>query len=184
MRTYISFLRGINVGGHHKILMADLQKIYQNLALLEVKTYIQSGNVVFKVLENDNRTVKQLEQEIENAIKEKYQFEIAVIIRTVEELRKVAQENPFLQEDRDKNQLLVMFLQAKPTTESLEKLDSIDKNKFIPDEFLCIDKEIYLYCPKGYGTTKLTNNLFETKLKNIATTRNIKTVQIMLDLAL
>lgn len=180
MRTYISFLRGINVGGHHKILMADLQKLYQNLALLEVKTYIQSGNVVFKVLDNENRTVNQLEQEIENAIKEKYQFEIAVIIRTVEELQKVAQENPFLGEGRDKDQLLVMFLKNQPL---IEKLNIIDKNKFIPDDFLCIDKEIYLYCPNGYGKTKLTNNLFETKLKNIATTRNIKTVQIMLDLA-
>ncbi|MCZ2845162.1 MAG: DUF1697 domain-containing protein, partial [Candidatus Bathyarchaeota archaeon] len=105
MKTYISMFRGINVSGQKKIKMHELKTLYQSLDLKEVKTYIQSGNVVFRC---PNTNSKELKDQIERKIKESFGFNIAVLIRTKDEFGKVIERNPFLKKDVTK--LHVTFL--------------------------------------------------------------------------
>ena len=172
METYISILRGINVSGQKKILMADLKTLYENLQFKNVKTYIQSGNVVFKSEKKlaDTETAKRIEE----AIQKEYGFHVPVIIRSHKELDKVIASNPFSSEKNiDLKKLHVTFLSEFPSKEKLQELKSVD---FSPDEFTIQGKEIYLHIPVSYGETKLSNSFFEKKLKVTATTRNWNTV--------
>jgi len=179
MQTFISILRGINVSGQKKILMADLKKLYESLKFSEVKTYIQSGNVVF---ESDSKISDiQLARKIEKAISTKYKFEVPVIIRTKEELEKILSQNSFTKEKSiDLKKLHVTFLSETPDREKMEQIKEVD---FSPDQFIIKGKEIYLHIPNSYGETKLSNKFFENKLKVSATTRNWNTVNKLLELA-
>lgn len=179
MQTFIAILRGINVSGQKKILMADLKELYENLKFREVKTYIQSGNVVFK---SDSKLSDiQLAKKIEKEISAKYNFEVPVIIRTKEELKNIIDQNPFIKEkDIDLKKLHITFLSESPVEEKVESIKSTD---FLPDKFSIDGKEIYLHIPESYGETKLSNKFFENKLKVSATTRNWNTVNKLFELA-
>jgi uncharacterized protein (DUF1697 family) len=179
METYISILRGINVGGQKKIQMTDLKLLYEGLELAEIITYIQSGNVIFKTDKNCN--TKELADRIEQAIEAKYDFTVPVILRAVKEIENTLAVNPFLKENNiDFDKLHVTFLADKPSKENLGNLKNFD---YSPDKFIIDGMEIFLYCPNGYGITKLSNNFFENKLKVRATTRNWKTVNKLFELA-
>ena len=178
METYISILRGINVSGHKKIQMDDLKALFENLKFKNVTTYIQSGNVIFKASKQCDEV---LTKKIEDAIYSKYNFEVPVINRSVEEVRNIIAANPLLKDSNiDAEKLHVTFLEEVP---GKTKVDSIKNIDYSPDKFIIIGKEIFLYCPDGYGITKLSNNFFENKLKVSATTRNWKTVNKLLELA-
>lgn len=178
METYISILRGINVSGHKKIQMDDLKALFENLKFKTVTTYIQSGNVIFKASKQRDEV---LAKKIEEAIYSKYNFEVPAIIRSVQEMRNIIAVNPLLKESNiDAEKLHVTFLEEVPDK---TKVDSIKSSGYSPDKFIIIGKEIFLYCPNGYGITKLSNNFFENKLKVSATTRNWKTVNKLLELA-
>jgi len=178
MQTFISILRGINVSGQKKILMADLKTLYEKLKFKEVTTYIQSGNVAFKG-EEKWKDIK-LAQKIEGAIFKKYNFQVPVIIRSKEELKKIISSNPFLKEKNiDTKKLHVTFLSEIPAKTNVESIEDID---FSPDIFILNGKEIYLHIPVSYGETKLSNNFFENKLKVKATTRNWNTVNKLLEM--
>lgn len=177
--TYISILRGINVG-NKQIKMADLQKLYEDLGFENITTYIQSGNVIFSVKESigDSKVAEQIEKKIAD----QYPFEVPVIVRTVEEWQAGIDANPFLKrQDVEPDKLHVTFLAEAPGRESLEKIAGYD---YPPDEFEIVGKEVYLRCPNGYGRTKLSNTFFESKLKVTATTRNWKTVKKLLELVM
>jgi uncharacterized protein (DUF1697 family) len=172
MTTYISILRGINVGGQRKILMADLKTLYENLGFKEVVTYIQSGNVIFKT-ENLMDCI-DLTQKIEKVIAENYPFTVPVLVRTQTEWHNVLISNPFLNDNAfDLEKLYVTFLDSLPNEVLLDKIKNLD---FAPEQFIILSKQVYLYT-SDYGNTKLSNNFFEKKLKVRATTRNWKTVQ-------
>lgn len=179
MQTFISILRGINVSGQKKILMADLKTLYERLKFKDVKTYIQSGNVIFK---SDSKIPDiQLARKIGKAISAKYNFEVPVIIRTKEELEKIISQNPFAKEKKiDLQKLHVTFLSETPDKEKVELIKEAD---FLPDQFIINGKEIYLHIPNSYGETKLSNKFFENKLKVSATTRNWNTVNKLFELA-
>ncbi|RNI36273.1 DUF1697 domain-containing protein [Hanamia caeni] len=179
MQTFISILRGINVSGQKKILMADLKKLYESLKFSEVKTYIQSGNLVFK---SDSKISDiQLARKIEKAISTKYKFEVPVIIRTKEELEKILSQNSFTKEKNiDVKKLHVTFLSETPDGGKIEQIKEVD---FSPDRFIIKGKEIYLHIPGSYGETKLSNKFFENKLKVSATTRNWNTVNKLCEMA-
>jgi uncharacterized protein (DUF1697 family) len=174
MNVYISLLRGVNVGGH-KIIMTQLKELYESLHLEEVKTYIQSGNVIFQSEENDRNRLKNiLEQEIEH----EFNLKIPLIIMTRDELKKVINNNPFYNEDKSKLYITFLFNSYKKLLErEIEKVK--DKN----EKYYLGKKEIYLFLPQGYGRTKLNNNFFEKKLKVSATTRNLKTIEKLYGLA-
>lgn len=179
MNTFISILRGINVSGHKKIEMAGLKALYEALGFKEVVTFIQSGNVVFKT--SSNESDNDLEKKIEEAILAKYAFEVPVIIRTADELKRIISLNPFINEPGiDVEKLHITFLSEEPTQLKVESIKNVD---FSPDRFKIVDTEIFIYCPNGYGNTKLSNNFFEAKLKVTATTRNLKTTGKLLELA-
>lgn len=179
MTTYISILRGINVGGQKKILMKDLKELYEELGFEKVTNYIQSGNVIFRA--TDHITDIQAAEKIKQSIFQKYAFDVTILVRTAGEMLTTRRTNPFL-ENKEINieKLHVTFLAEAPQP---EYLTSIKKFDFSPDQFVIIEKDVFLYCPNGYGKTKINNDLFETKLKVSASTRNWRTVCTLADIA-
>jgi len=168
---YIAILRGINVSGSKKLPMAELRELLSNIGLTDVKTYIQSGNVVFASEEKDQEKLGNL---ISEAIKKQYEYEVPVLVKTIAQWKTAMANNPFT--DKDISKQAITFLATVPTENTFE-IDSKD------DKFKIINSEVYLYCPNGFGRTKLTNNLFERKLKTQATTRNWKTINKLLEMA-
>lgn len=168
---YIALLRGINVGTQKRIKMVDLKSMFESLNFKNVKTYIQSGNVIFDYDPSD--TIKLADQ-IERKISETFGFLVKTIIRTDEELRNIVNNNPFVKGPNiEFDKLHVTFMLDKPEPSTVSFLD-VKKEE--TENFLIISREVYLYCPNGYGRTKLTNAMFEKKLKIFATTRNWKTI--------
>ncbi len=179
MKTYISMLRGINVTGHNMISMVDLKKLYESMGMINVRTYVQSGNVLFESKPKDE---SKLSAKIESQIMKIFGYEVSVIIRSVEDLKRILSNNPFLKKkDVDISKLYVTFLKNTPSTELLSKPDRALSQT---DEFITGECEIFLYCPGGYGNTKLSNNYFERKLKVAATTRNWNSVNAIFNLAI
>ena len=175
MATHISLLRGINVSGQKKVDMKKLKQLYESLGFKEVQTYIQSGNVIF---EHAATKIPELLIKIQNKIMQYFGFEVFVVIRTKHEFQKLIQNNPFA--GKDESRIYVTFLSEKPKDVLMEE---IEKVKGKEEEFFLSGKEIYFFCPHGYGRTKLSNNFFERKLKVAATTRNWRTVSTLLSLA-
>src|SRR6266480_316281 len=155
MDAYIAMLRGVNVTGHNTIKMKDLRGLFQGLGFRNVETYIQSGNIVF-------------------------QIDTPVIVRTSKEMRNVIANNPFLKEKGiDSSKLHVTFLSEIAQRNSVKKLETLATS---PDRFYPASHEIYLYCPGGYGRTKLSNNAIEKALSVEATTRNWKTTNALFEM--
>jgi uncharacterized protein (DUF1697 family) len=178
MQTYISMLRGINVSGRNMIKMDALRTIYESLNFKNIKSYIQSGNVIFNTKPSKP---KDLEKKIMTQIKKEFNFDIPVIVKETEELKTVFNNNPFLTKRKeDITKLHVTFLSQEPEEIDIKK---IKEGNYSEDEFIFIDKVVYLFCPNGYGNTKLTNTFFENKLKVTATTRNWKTVTELVNIA-
>mgnify|MGYP005757632923 CR=1 FL=1 len=169
MDRRIAILRGINVGGKRKILMADLKSMCEKLGLKNVTTYIQSGNLIF----NSDKQNSELENDLEKAITEKFGFDVPVIVRTENELETAISKNPFFDKDADIKQLHLTFLKEKPNKENIEKALKLD---YEPDKFKIDDRDTFIFCEGKYHESKLTNNFFEKQLKVGATTRNWKTV--------
>lgn len=177
MPRYISLLRGINVGGHKKIKMAELKTAYEELGLQEVKTYIQSGNVLFNTNELDKT---KLSLSIQKGIADKWGFEVTVWVIAPKEWSAYLDNNPFLtQKNIDTSKLHLTVLNARPNQDLLAAIKGFESGE---DEFKCIDKVIYLYCPNGQAKTRLTNNFFERKLNVAATTRNWRSSRKLLEL--
>lgn len=178
MKKHISFLRGINVSGQKKIKMADLKTLYEELNLKNVKTYIQSGNVVFESKENDT---KKLNKMISEKINFAYNFEVPCMVITNKKLEWILKNNPFLNDSAiEITRLYVTMLAEIPDRNLFEKAAKINCGR---DQMSLIDDIVYLSVPNGYGKTKLSNNYIENKLRITATTRNWKTMATLLALA-
>ena len=178
MTTYISILRGINVSGQKLIKMDALKKMYENLKLENVRTYVQSGNVIFSSRETD---LKKLENKISQQIEKDFGFLVPVIVLTAEALQYVIEHNPFAKgTTKDIAFLHVTFLADQP--KEFDK-KSIEDKRLEGEEIQFSKNAIYLYCPNGYGNTKLNNNFLESRLKVKATTRNWKTTNELLKIA-
>ena len=176
--TYISMLRGINVGGQRKIKMEDLISLYESLGFKYVKTYVQSGNVIFASPQEDPR---ELSKSIEAKIKQGFNFDVAVLLRTMAELHRIINDNPFLEEKgMETDKLYLTFLSGAPTGLGVGKVNEKNGGS---DKFIVSNREIYLYLPHFYAKTKFSNDFFERKLCVAATTRNWKTVNALLDIA-
>lgn len=175
MNTYISLLRGVNVGGR-KILMNDLKTLYESLKFNSVKTYIQSGNVIFN---SSNSSSIELEKIIEKEIKKVFDLQVPIIIRTQNDFKSIIDNNPF--HDEDPKGIYITFLSDTVKNNYLKEIKLMKDGS---EKIFMYGKEIYLLLPGGYGRTKLTNNLFEKKLRISATTRNWRTVNMLYELAL
>jgi uncharacterized protein (DUF1697 family) len=174
---YIALLRGINVGGKNKIKMIDLKAMFESLSFKNVKTYIQSGNIIF---DYDATDTMKLTNKIQEKISETFGFLVKTIIRSAEDFRNIANNNPFIKEPNiDLDKLYVTLMLEEPEQNTVLILDMKKEEN---EDFLIISKEIYLYCPNGYGETKLNNAMFEKKLNVSSTTRNWKTINNILGL--
>lgn len=174
--THIALLRGINVGGKNSMPMKTLIAIFERAGCTGVRTYIQSGNVVF-----ETSAVSRAVSSVTRACSREFGFEIPIVVRTARELRAVTTNNPFFEKKKtDTDALHVVFLADVPDAKSVAALDP---NRSPPDELAVRGREIYLRCPNGIGRSKLTNAWFDTTLGTISTMRNWRTVLALLEMA-
>lgn len=167
------------MAGHNKIKMTDLSALYKKMGFKDAETYIQSGNVVFGISENLSET--ELNAKIEEAILKEFKYNIPVINRTPEELRAILFLNPFAEEENfNPEKLAVIFLHEKPSESQIEKVRSIN---YPPDKFIIAGKEIYIYCPNGFGRSKIYTGFFENKMKVTGTGRNWNTINALIKIA-
>jgi uncharacterized protein (DUF1697 family) len=178
--TYIAFLRGINVSGQKSIKMDDLRQFFEIMGFLNVKTYIQSGNVLFTTSDKADKTA--LANRIEEEVEKEYGFTVSVLIKNSSELKHILENNPFANspEFSEATQYITM-LQDKP---DMGQTEQFEKYKSAGEILVFKNSEAYFYCPGGYGRTKLSNTFIESKLKINATTRNLNTMKTLLELAL
>jgi uncharacterized protein (DUF1697 family) len=178
MKTYISLLRGINVSGQKLIKMDALKKMVEDLGFLHAIPYVQSGNVIFAARESN---VNILENSLSKQIKKDFGFDVPVIVLPVEKLKNIIDHNPFLiDRNKDSSYMHVTFLSSIPGGFDPQLIIA---KKTTREEIAFSDAAIYLYCPDGYGKTKLTNNFIETRLGVGATTRNWRTTNKLLNIA-
>jgi uncharacterized protein (DUF1697 family) len=178
MTVLISMLRGINLAGKNRIEMGALRELYGSLGLRDARTYVQSGNIIFKT---GDRDPVQLAKHIERGIKRRFGFHPDVIIRTAPELRDVVARNPFTRRRGiEPDKLLVTFLAADPGSEARAKVLSI---KADPEE-VCFDgREVYIYFPNGAGRSKFPWSSIDKMVKQAGTARNWNTVVKLLAMA-
>jgi uncharacterized protein (DUF1697 family) len=177
MTTYVALLRAINVTGKNPIKMDALRSLFSTLDFDDITTYVQSGNVVFT---STSRSASKVADTIARGIVREFGAEVQVLIRTGKELAKIADENPLRLKSADPSKLHVTFMERAPST---AKVKAIDPSTGAPDEFAVVGREVFLHCQNGYGRTKLNNTFFEKQLGVVATTRNLRTVQKLVDLA-
>lgn len=171
MTTYIALLRGINVGGNKIIKMLDLKAMFQTLGFENVRTYIQSGNVVF---ESDEGSESLLTGVIERKIHEVFGFEVSVIIRTLAEMENVIANDPFqLSEPEDFKRWYVTFLPAEPSAEALDKLRTYENG---PDKVRFVGREMYILYEVSVSQSPLFKVPFDRILGMTITARNWNTV--------
>src|SRR5579863_3651544 len=171
MPIYVALLRGINLGPHKRMKMERLRESFRAMGLGQVQTYIQSGNVVFKA---GRMSHTALCRKIEARIVADFGFPAPVIIRTREELGKTIESNSFCKRSGiDLTKLHVTFLADPPEASALEELKRLT---VLPDESICLGREIFLHLPNGMAKSSLTNNPLERRLLKMATTRNWNTV--------
>jgi len=175
MTTYISLLRGINVGGNKKIRMAELKALYESLGFSSVTTYVQSGNVVFDADAADDSA---LSARIEAAIGEHFGFDVTVLLRTADDLRQILDNNPF--PGAEAKYLHVLFLSAAPDPGAVAALDVPAANG---EDWLLAGREIYLHYPNGSGRSKMTGAFFERGLGLAGSARNWNSVNALHKLA-
>lgn len=177
MQTYILLLRGINVGGHKKIKMAEFKIELEKLELQEVKTYIQSGNVVFKYEEGAEAS---LTAAIERLILKKYGFEVSALVLKAANFTDIFNNNPYLPEKKNEiEKLYCTLLYEVPETSKIKALEAVEAGG---DEFVLKGKHLYFYYATGYGKSKINNPVVENKLKIKATTRNWKTMTKLMEM--
>ena len=173
----IALLRGVNVGGNNRVPMAHLRELMGELGYEDVRTHLQSGNAVFTTA---GTPPEQVAREIEGVLARSLGLGIRVLVRTAEELERVVSANPLPEAVAEPSRLLVTFLSAPPDPERLRELDPVD---FEPDLFGFGEREIYVWCPEGVRTIKLSYAFFEKRFGVIATARNWNTVTKLLELA-
>jgi uncharacterized protein (DUF1697 family) len=176
MMTYIAMLRGINVGRGKVVKMERLRTLFATLGFGEVRTYVQSGNVVFQ-----SERKSELTRTIAAKIQSDFGLTVPVLIKTSKELTQIVCNNPLLRvKGIDVSKLHVTFLSDAPPKTAARVLEDLATTR---ERFRILNREIYLYCPDGYGKSKLTNNTIEKKFSLVATTRNWRTVSALLEMA-
>lgn len=174
MKTYIALLRGINVGGHKKVPMAELRDLLTKSGLQNVQTYIQSGNVIFQSSEN----ASELETKIQKLIVNHFGFDVSVIVKTNNELQTIFDASPFSNEKKEKSYFII--LSKIPESNLVEE---VAKLPYENEEVIIKNDCLYFYCSTGYRKTKFNMSSYERKLKVIGTARNYNTMVKLLSLS-
>ncbi len=175
MSNYIAMLRGINVSGHNIIKMEQLRASFAALGVSNVKTYIQSGNVVFEAAKDSAASVSK---KIEQMILRDFGFSVPVLLKTASEMEEIIKCNPLLKIPAiNQSRLHVTFLSGDPPKTAHAALQPLAAKT---EQFRVVGRVVYLYCPDGYGKSKLANSAIEKRLSVGATTRNWTTVNTLL----
>lgn len=176
MNTYIGLLRGINVGGNNKLPMKELVTVLAGLGLHNIKTYIQSGNVIFQSERSDR---SELAQEITSAIKHSHGIAPAILLLDLTELQRAIGANPYPEGEAEPKSLHLFFLDAAPPSSKLAVLEQLKADN---ERFQLIDKVFYLHAPDGIGRSKLAESVGKG-WGVIITARNWRTVTEMMKMA-
>jgi uncharacterized protein (DUF1697 family) len=167
---YVAFLRAVNVSNTNRIRMSDLKGLFLSLGFSGVETYLQSGNVIFTAASGNP---EKLEKRIESTIRAGLGLQVGVLVRSSSDLDKMIKANPFVKTGLETEYLHVtMFKQTVDTTEVDDSTIRTGKK----ERYLITPGEAYLYCPDGYGRTKLNNSNWERWTGRNATTRSWKTI--------
>ena len=175
MRTWIGLFRGINVGGHYKVPMKDLVTVLRGLGFEEVRSYIQSGNVVFRA----SGTAAALIEDIGTAVSRRFGFRPFLVLLDAKQLAQAAAANPFPAAQARPQSLHLWFLQKAPGSASLERLQAL---RAASEKVALRGKVLYLYAPQGIGRSKFAARA-ATLLGVAATARNWRTVTELLAMA-
>ncbi len=168
-------LRGVNVGPHNRIKMDALRALYESLKFEDPRTYVQSGNVIFRTKEKNSAA---LAKKIQNAIERAFGCSPEVILRTTDELRKAIAASPFAaSRNLEPGKILVTFLAGEPGPEARTTLLSL---KSYPEEIHLKGRELYIYFPDGAGKSKLPWSKVEKLFQTTGTARNWNSVTKML----
>ncbi len=177
MPTFISLLRGINVGGNKRVPMADLKRLYESLGFTQVQTLLQSGNAVFTTDQTDATALTRL---IEDGIQRTFGFTVRIVLRTPDQWRQVIAQHPYSavqMESPDK--ILVLFLAAVPAPEGVAALLA---GVNPPEEASASGEEVYLYFGEGIGRSKLSTTWIEKQLRTEGTGRNWNTITKLMNM--
>jgi uncharacterized protein (DUF1697 family) len=172
--TYVSLLRGVNLGPANQVPMPELKKLYADLGLDAVETYIRSGNVVFASGERPD----VLRARIERAVSDRFAITVEVVLRTHEEMADVVARNPF--PDVDAAHVAVVFLSAPAPGALTDRLGSAD---FGSDRYVVDGREIYLHLPNGFGRSRLAARMSALRDPVAGTVRNWRTVSRLVDMS-
>ncbi len=173
MTSYAALLRGINVGGHKKVPMAELRAVMTGLGWSDVRTYLQSGNAVFSTDDADPGPT------LESAVAEHFGFTVPCLVRTSDELRAVAAACPLPVSGLDPAKVLVLFIEEEPAPDHFA---GIDAAAYAPDEFRHVGRAVYCYFPGGMGRSKLADALAAVRPRLTMTGRNWRTVERLIEL--
>ncbi|WP_370415521.1 DUF1697 domain-containing protein [Streptomyces fradiae] len=181
-KTYALLLRGINVGGHRKVPMAELRSVLEGLGHRDVKTYLQSGNAVFTTAADAPDTTDEAVREaVEAAIEKHFGFTVDCLVRDHAYLAAVAADCPYPAEELEGKQLHAFYLSERVDE---KRFAALDRDSFLPEAFALGDRVLYLYAPAGLGTSKLGEALSRPALfKGLTVTaRNWNTVRKLVEM--
>lgn len=176
MTRWIVLFRGINVGGRGLLPMKELVAVLKDQGYADVRTYIQSGNVVLRSRESRPERVSA---RIAKAVSESHGFRPAVLTLGADDMRQAAEANPFPKAQNDPKSLHLFFLAESPKRPDLGALEAL---KSATESFALADKVLYLHAPDGIARSKLAARA-ERLLGVDATARNWRTVTKVLELA-
>lgn len=172
--VHVALLRAINVGGNNKLPMQDLRAMFDAAGCTDVRTYIQSGNVVFGASTTLARTIPAV---VGDAIESRFGFRPPIVMRTADELREVSGRNPFDGLTSEPKLLHVAFLSEAP-----KRGARLDPARSPGDRFEVRGRDVYLYYPNGTARSKLDNPYLERCLGATSTMRNWRTVTQLVEL--
>lgn len=174
MQTFVLLLRGVMPTGRNKVPMIELRKALQRVGFTNVRTYIQSGNVVLQ----SNSDPSSIQKQVHDVIAQEIGADISIIARTPEQIKRILECNPFRLEDSARTYF--SMLEFPPAESLVEELQNIT---FAPDTVTLIDNTIYTLYATKHSDSKFNNNFFERKLKVVATTRNFNTLSHLLEMS-
>ena len=176
MARLVVLLRGINIGPRNRISMPELREALDDAGYDDVRTYLQSGNVVL----TRAAAAPEVARDCERLIADRFKLEIAVVTRTRNELAKVVERNPLERVARDPKRYQVSFLEAKPAARIVRELEQVAADQ---EQVVAVGREIYAWHPAGVARSKLWARLAGKDLGVTATARNWTTVTKLLELA-
>jgi uncharacterized protein (DUF1697 family) len=174
--TQVLMLRGINLGGARRVAMADLRALFGDAGYEDVRTYVQSGNVVL----SSPAAAATIQREAAQLISARFGFDVPVVVRSASQLAAVVKRNPLGEAAQDPKRYQVSFLSA---TLAADKVAALAASATDAERFAAHGRELYSWHPDGVARSKLATALAARGLGVTATARNWTTVTTLLEMA-